>query len=306
MRRITSDLHNYQTISLTADARSLVTIQTETVSNLWIAPAGQAAGARQITFGNARQDGNQGAGWTRDGRIVVSSAVTGVKEIWIMGADGGDARQLTRGAAWNMRPQVSPDNRYIVWSSISQDWATQRIWRMNLDGSNPVELSRGRQDGFPQFSGDGKWVFYRASGGESNLMKVPVEGGEPVQVMQLAGGIPVISPDGKAFASFRYGGNAGENRVELIPLDGGAPVRTLPVPWYPIKWTPDGKALLYLRNAGGVSNIWRQPIDGSPPEQLTDFKTGLIFYFEMSPGGDRLLLARGTENSDVVLIRDLR
>jgi hypothetical protein len=63
---------------------------------------------------------------------------------------------------------------------------------------------------------------------------------------------------------------------------------------------------LYLRNAGGVSNIWRQPVDGSPPQQLTDFKTGLIFYFEMSPGGDRLLLARGTENNDVVLIRDLR
>ena len=306
MRKITSDLQSYQTISLTADGRSLATIQTETVSNLWLAPLGSAGSALQITSGNARRDGNQGACWTGDGRIVVSSSVSGVKEIWIMNADGGEARQLTRGAAYNLQPQVSPDNRYIVWSSWTQDWTAQRIWRMNLDGGNPVELSRGRQDDNPQFSADGKWVFYRTVGGESNLMKVPVEGGEPVQVMPLAGGIPVISPDGKFIAFFRYGWNAGENRVELTPLDGGAPVRTLPIRWFPVRWTPDGKALLYRRNAGGVSNIWRQPIDGSPPQQLTDFKTGLIFHFEMSPGGDRLLLARGSENNDVVLIRDLR
>src|SRR5205809_74569 len=37
-RRITNDLHNYLGLSLTADSAALVTVQSEQVSNIWIAP----------------------------------------------------------------------------------------------------------------------------------------------------------------------------------------------------------------------------------------------------------------------------
>ena len=61
-----------------------------------------------------------------------------------------------------------------------------------------------------------------------------------------------------------------------------------------------------LDQRNGVSNLWSQPIDGSPPQQLTNFKSGRIFQFAWSADGKWLALARGTVSSDVVMIKDFR
>jgi Tol biopolymer transport system component len=95
-------------------------------------------------------------------------------------------------------------------------------------------------------------------------------------------------------------------------LAGGDPVKVLDLPWQSftsedgLRWTPDGHALTYIDTINGVSNIWSLPIDGSTPKQLTDFKTDQIFWFDFSSDGKQLALSRGTQTSDVVLIRDFR
>jgi hypothetical protein len=50
-RRITNDLNRYSDVSLTNDARMVVTVQTNRSSNIWVAPDGDAGRARQITSG---------------------------------------------------------------------------------------------------------------------------------------------------------------------------------------------------------------------------------------------------------------
>jgi len=62
---------------------------------------------------------------------------------------------------------------------------------------------------------------------------------------------------------------------------------------------------LALKTVGGVSNIWRLPLDGGEPRQLTAFATQRITSFAVSRDGKRLAPARGTTSSDVVLIRNL-
>ena len=71
-----------------------------------------------------------------------------------------------------------------------------------------------------------------------------------------------------------------------------------------LQWMPDGRAINYIALNNGVSNIWRQPLDGSPPFQITKFDTGRIFNFAYSPDGKQLALSRGSLNSDVVLIKN--
>ncbi|MCM3874029.1 MAG: hypothetical protein ND895_25355, partial [Pyrinomonadaceae bacterium] len=73
-----------------------------------------------------------------------------------------------------------------------------------------------------------------------------------------------------------------------------------------IRWTSDGRGLTYINTQGGVSNIWRQPLNGGEPVQLTNFTTGRIFNFDWSRDGKWLALARGSVTSDVVLISQLR
>ncbi|MFN0278469.1 MAG: hypothetical protein ACKVRN_07690 [Pyrinomonadaceae bacterium] len=71
-----------------------------------------------------------------------------------------------------------------------------------------------------------------------------------------------------------------------------------------LRWTADGSAFDYAVNQNGVSNIWRQPIDGSPAVQVTNFDSGRIFNFAYSPDRTQLALSRGTVNSDAVLIKN--
>ena len=66
----------------------------------------------------------------------------------------------------------------------------------------------------------------------------------------------------------------------------------------------DRRGIYFIALNDGVSNIWQQPIDGSAPVQVTNFKDGRVFNFAFSLEGSQLVLSRGTFNSDVVLIEN--
>ena len=85
-------------------------------------------------------------------------------------------------------------------------------------------------------------------------------------------------------------------KFKQIPYPGNAP------PQVQYAWSPDSKALDYVATSKGVSNLWRLPIDGGKPRQITDFKSEHIYSFAWSRHGD-LAVSRGTQSSDVVLIR---
>jgi Tol biopolymer transport system component len=107
-RRITNDLSNYQGASLTADANTLLTVQSDASSNLWIAPDGDANRARQITSG--KYEGYLGVAWTPDNKIVSASKDYNIS----MTDPDGSNQKLLFGEHNSRYVAVSPDNRYIV------------------------------------------------------------------------------------------------------------------------------------------------------------------------------------------------
>ena len=123
---------------------------------------------------------------------------------------------------------------------------------------------------------------------------------------------PTVSPDGNLVACFyREDQPNAPTKIAIFPFAGGDPVKVLDIPGSVnldagLRWTPDGRAVNYIDTINGVSNIWSLPIDSSAPKQLTDFKTDQIFWFAFSRDGKQLALSRGTETSDVILIRDFR
>ena len=71
-------------------------------------------------------------------------------------------------------------------------------------------------------------------------------------------------------------------------------------------WSPDGKAIVYIDTVGGVSNLWRKPLDGGAAKQVTDFKTEQIYTFAYALDGKTLALSRGSDTPDAVLITAIR
>ena len=312
VRKITNDLNNYSRLSLTADSSALVTVQTEGASSVWVAPQGDTSRARQISSG--KSDGQAGLSLMPDGRIVYVSRESGQNDIWIMDGDGSNQKQLTANAVNNVHPWVTPDGHYIVFTS-TRELLRRSIWRMDPDGGNLKRLTEGPGDILPQSSPDGRWVvFWSNRSGELRVWKVSIDGGVPVQLTDQVMYNPTVSPDASQIACLylETQSNALKSKIAIIPFAGGDPIKVVDLPQSyrqtnaGLRWTPDGRALTYVDTTDGVSNIWSLPLDGGKPVQLTNFKTDRIFWFNFSRDGKQLALSRGTETSDVILIRDFR
>ena len=309
-KRITNDLNGYVDVSLTADSKTLASVRSDRLVNIWLAGADHLNSARQITSGTERDDGLRGLSWTPDGRIVYRSVAGGEPNVWIMSADGSSQRQLTLNTRQNFDPAVSPDGRYIVWGSRST--GNTNLWRMSIDGGNPKQITSGAGDYLPDFTPDGKWILYTAYdpvSGFWSVWKVAAEGGTPLRITEKESALPSISPDGKLFAC-NYQDTAGAAyKIAVIPLEGGQPFKLFDTPGSfgrTIHWTEDGRALTYVDTREGVSNIWLQSLAGGPSKQLTDFSDQQIFGFAWSHDGKQLAISRGVVNSDVMLLKNFR
>jgi Tol biopolymer transport system component len=303
-RRITNDLNVYTALSLNGNSAALATVQANMLSNVWVAPNADANRARQITTGIGRY---YSLSWTPDGRLLYASNSSGNLDLYISDADGNNQKQLTVNAGSNFGPIASPDGRYIIFLS-NRAGAGYNLWRMDADGSNLKQLTRSSHDSGPQITPDGRWIVYASwLVGKPTVWKIPIDGGEPVQLTDKYSRIPVISPDGKQFAC-SYWDEQYDSKfvIAIIPIEGGAPVKTLDLPTPMVRWASDGRALTYIDTQGSASNIWSQPVAGGPPRQLTDWKSDRIFNFAWSRDGKQLALARGVVTNDVVLISDAR
>ena len=307
-RRITTDFSDYQSISVPANSDSLATVQSTTMSNIWSVPNGDASRAVQIRSAGNSDDGMGGIASVPDGRVVFYSRASGKDDIWIMNADGTDARQLTPGVGANYAPAVSPDGSLVVFSSERD--GRVNIWRVGLDGGEPVQLTTSNADHTATVSPDSRWVVYVSEvAGHPYLMRVSIDGGEATRISDGWAHAPRISPDGKwIVSSYRKDENT-TWRYAITPFDGGEPIKVFDLLGKKsnFRWSPDGKSLYYLRDTkGGVTNVWSYPVEAGEPRQITDFKTENIFDFDWSADGKTLVLARGTTNNDIVLIRNFR
>jgi Tol biopolymer transport system component len=116
----------------------------------------------------------------------------------------------------------------------------------------------------------------------------------------------VYAPDGKAIAYpyTEHDGSTTLTKIAVALSEGGAPrqVFTTPGDAQGLRWAPDGKGLEYLLTRKGAANVWEQKLAEGEPRQVTNFTSGIISDFAWTRDGKTLLLAKGTETRDIVLI----
>jgi Tol biopolymer transport system component/DNA-binding winged helix-turn-helix (wHTH) protein len=299
-QRITNDTNSYEEVGLALQPPTLVTMQTDALANIWIVPAGGVP--RRITSG--RTEGFDGLTVTAKGRVFYASTENQQPDLWSMNADGSDAKQLTDDGC--LFPSVSRDGRFVAF--VSAAGGTHHIWRMDADGTNRKQLTNGDGESYPSISPDGRSIVYTPQGQARNtLWRISIAGGRPIQLTRDSLAIKaVVSPDGERIACTYRKDEADKWKIAVLAADGGEPLTVfgLPYPYHQvIRWSPGGEALDYLDRRNGVFNVWRQPLNGSAPTQVTNFTEDAIFYFDWDDSG-QLIAARGAKIRDIVLIRN--
>ncbi len=304
-KKISHDLNSAAgSLSIADDSRTLVSLQSESETNLWIGEKNDLESARQITFSSSgRLDGWFGIDLADDGRIVYTAWIDQSLTIWIMNDDGSNAKQLTALGFRDERPVVSNDGRRVVFQSNRSGGS--EIWCMDIDGSNLKQVSRVDGASSPSLTPDGEWVvFRRIIDGQSSIWRMPINGGEPIQITENESSVPSVSPDGK-FIACSYRTNE-TTFLAVVPITGGEPTRLFPIPKtanfrYWIRWTPDGASITYPDETNG---IWSQSIEGGEPIRLPGIPAEKTFAHSWSSNGKLLVFGRAREVRDAVLIID--
>lgn len=308
--RITQDFNDYESISLSANSKTLVVGQNITKTNLWIAPLDDIGKAVKLTSGSEAQDGYRGMAFAPNDKIIFTSPRSGNIDLWQMNRDGSNQQQLTANqGSLNIAPRVTSDGRYIVFVS-SRGGDAAHIWRMDADGQNPFQLTND-YDGqyFYDISTDGKRIFYATLNEQKQMTtrQVSINGGEPSGIADNypSSGSIAASPDGKLLMRYVYLSEREQPwQYGIFPLEGGEPLKLMVIPAFRnfVRWAADGKSFLYIKPT--TSQIWRQPIDGSPPALVLDLKTGRLFNFAVSPDYKQIAFAHGSQFNEAVLIEN--
>jgi Tol biopolymer transport system component len=161
-------------------------------------------------------------------------------------------------------------------------------------------------------SADSQWVVFNTNRtGTLTLWKVGINGGPPVQLSDMFAAYPAVSPDGKWIVCFQPQEHSALQLL-IFPFEGGPPVKTINLPRTagPFNgrpfWSADGGSVTFVNRVNNVPNIWSQPLDGSPPKPVTNFKSLWLYDYAPSPDRKQLALSRGDEYQDIVLIKDFR
>ncbi|MFN3597728.1 MAG: hypothetical protein ACK41D_10710 [Rubricoccaceae bacterium] len=194
-------------------------------------------------------------------------------DIYVADADGANPEQLVGGASYDAEPTVSPDGRYVVFTSTRS--GDLDLWRLDLATGELLQLTDEiGYDGGAFFSPDSRYIVWRASrptGDDAaryraNLARDIVEPG----VLQLY----VAEADGS-------------NARRITDLPGAN--------WAPF-FHPSGQKIIFSSNfhtmdrGGREFDLFMISLDGSGLTRITH--SGTFDAFPMfSPDGTRLVFA---------------
>ena len=105
-------------------------------------------------------------------------------EVYELKLDNGDIKQLTKLGKYITTPEISPDNKHILFTYRSGN-NNQQIWIMNRDGSEPQLLfsSAGKDAHDPTWSPDSSRILFALGRGENNKLYIMDRNGHDPQLV---------------------------------------------------------------------------------------------------------------------------
>jgi Tol biopolymer transport system component/DNA-binding winged helix-turn-helix (wHTH) protein len=285
---LTSDGQQNMQPAWSPDGR-LIAYHSNQRGGIWVIPS-RGGTPRQLSPGGARP------AWSRDGASIAYqsdefadiapngySAQVG-STIWIVNADGTNARELTNGptpSGGHAAPAWSHSGRFIAYS-VFDGGEDNGIWIASTEtgATWPLELRSSLYD--PVFTKDDSAIL--AAGAEALIVRLSIDSrtgklNAPREVVPVAG-VPGVrglslSPDGSRLA---FSGTSLDSQIWSLTLNAhGAPVgEPSPVTKDTSRRnslaviSPDGTRVAYMSiRQGELPNVWVMDVDGANAIQLT-------------------------------------
>jgi len=242
-------------------------IDTDQQMHVWrMEPNG---GMTQLTKGN----GESLKDISPDGKWISFTYADSSRGIWIMPADGGEARLIAPNAIVGFNQGIgvfSPDSKAVVTTEYETvEGLIRNVFRVTpIDGGDSyvVRLPQRAAD----YEGDpasDAVSFIDASDPNRNLYRQPMS-------------------------------KAAEKPQKLTNFTEGIMTAH--------RWSPDGKRLAVVRRMPNGENVWILNREGSQPRQLTQFMSLDVTQVAWAPDNAHLVVNAGQFSNDVVTIRNLK
>ena len=215
-------------------------------------------------------------------------------DLYLLPIEGGKAKRITSGQAWDVQPRFSPDGKEIAYTS--DRGGGNNIWRMPVIGGEASQVSKEdfRLLNNPAWTPDGQYLIARKhftgerSLGAGELWMYHIAGGAGLQLTKQKNdqqdlGEPAVSADGHYVyfsedvsrgPSFQYNKDPHgliyavkrldrrDGTIETIIATAGGAVRPQP--------SPDGKSLAFVKRVRDKTVLEKVDLDSGEVRAIWD------------------------------------
>ncbi|MGH9853424.1 MAG: protein kinase domain-containing protein, partial [Blastocatellia bacterium] len=236
--------------------------------------------------------------------LLATDPVNDMFLIWGLSLPGGERRKLSTELGDPSDLSVTADGETIITAHAEEK---QSVWVAPSAGLSRIRqltpaLEEAGRAGLT-WTYDGRILYVTRSGGRPSIRVMDADGGNDRQFSSGNDDAPSVTPDGRhiVFCSTTDG-------PHIWRMDGdGSNRRRLTFGKREVepRCTPDGRWVVYVSLEGNQRILWRAPIDGGVPIQLTDVTTATP-HPAVSPDGKWLAYyhrdPRETERKRILII----
>ncbi len=238
---------------------------------------------RQVTETDASQPN-----WSPHGDRIAYWGIKGggQRDIWTVGAEGGDPVVVTDDPALDWNPIWSPDGRYLYFAS--DRGGSMNLWRVPIDersgkllGAPEPVTTPATYSGYISFSRDGRHLAYTQVVDQVNIQQInfdAVKGKVEASPVWITRGAriatdPHLSPDGEWVV---FGATGDKQEDLFIVRRDGTGLRQITNDKHKDRapqWSPDGKQIVFFSDRSGRYDYWLINPDGNGLRQFS-YTTG--------------------------------
>lgn len=315
VQRISNGLNSFEKVSISADGKKILAMQSVHNSNIYIADSKNIAEQQALTTSNSGNFGETSLDWIGNEKIIYASSDEKNPSANLSTINISDkTRQiLTSNTEFQSDyAKTAADGKIFF---LANRGRLINIWRMDNTGENLKQITDSK-DGlrlYPTPSPDGNFVYYLHRTRENSSIKRfnLIEQKEEVFFSRedtVPAGFLSISSDGKYLVflnlknSIESADEESNFQATVVPTENPNEVKFYKIQRYKnsIKFSPDGMGLDYAFG----NKLVRQDLQTGEIKELISFPQEQIFNFSWSKDGSKLAISRGQQYRDAVLLTE--